>query len=237
MPKIQITAAQPRIAAAARLEGLQTATRPQTSTGELIAKTQSSPAGNVQTDTPVLPAIPTSAAMSSRPDNSHGSLDPLRATTLDSIGTPRFETFSAPVAQTVQTAYRHDLPLQVARQIAEAFQSAAQRSVDITLSPEELGRVRLALSSTEAGIVMHVTAERPETLELMRRHIAELGQEFQDIGYADISFSFAGEDAQQGDTSETDPAPIVESAPDAPIADTIEIALSTAAPTGVDIRL
>lgn len=194
----------------------------------------SKPVENGQARNIATPTVPVPSAISSRPEGNDPVLDQMRAITLDHTSMPRMETARTPITQ---TAHRHDLHMQVARQLAEAFQNASQRPVDITLSPEELGRVRLALSSTEAGMVMHVTAERPETLELMRRHIAELGQEFQDIGYADISFSFAGEDAQQSDTSASDPAPIAESPPEAPTEDAIEIALSTAPPNGVDIRL
>ena len=194
----------------------------------------SKPVENGQARNIATPTVPVPSAIASRPDGNDPVLDQMRAIPLDHTSMPRMETASTPITQ---TAHRHDLPMQVARQLAEAFQNASQRPVDITLSPEELGRVRLALSSTETGMVMHVTAERPETLELMRRHIAELGQEFQDIGYADISFSFAGEDAQQSDTSAPDPAPVAESLPEALTEDAIEIALSTAPPNGVDIRL
>ncbi|MGC1497590.1 MAG: flagellar hook-length control protein FliK [Sulfitobacter sp.] len=87
---------------------------------------------------------------------------------------------------------RIDLPIHVARQLAEVVQHMPSRPVEITLSPEELGRVRLSVVTSETGIVVNVLAERPETLDLLRRHIDQLSQEFQDLGYQDIAFSFAG---------------------------------------------
>ena len=69
------------------------------------------------------------------------------------------------------------------------------------MSPEELGRVRLTLSTTEAGLTLSVLAERPETLDMMRRHIEQLAQEFRDLGFGDVSFSF-GQQTQDNPQSE-----------------------------------
>ena len=43
-----------------------------------------------------------------------------------------------------------------------------------------------------------LTAERPETLDLMRRHIDQLAQDFRDLGYRNLAFSFASEGGQRG---------------------------------------
>jgi len=75
-------------------------------------------------------------------------------------------------------------------QIAQAMPQPGQQSVEITLNPEELGRVRLSLSSTDGVLTMTLTADRAETLDLMRRHAAELGQEYRALGYSDIDFQF-----------------------------------------------
>ena len=52
---------------------------------------------------------------------------------------------------------------------------------------------------------MSVTAERQETLDLMRRHIDQLAQEFKALGYGSINFDFnqqngAGEGNDQSET-------------------------------------
>lgn len=79
-------------------------------------------------------------------------------------------------------------------QLAEAVARFPDRPVELTLAPEELGRVRLTLTTSESGIVLAVTAERPETLDLMRRNIDQLARDFREIGYADLSFSFTQQD-------------------------------------------
>ncbi len=79
---------------------------------------------------------------------------------------------------------------QAAQQIAVAISSQPGRPTDIALHPEELGRVRLSMTTVDATITMTVQAERPETSDLLRRHIDALEQEFRSLGYDDISFSF-----------------------------------------------
>ena len=133
---------------------------------------------------------------------------------------------------------RADLVSHVARQIADVAHHLPARPVEITLSPEELGRVRLSMTTQETGIVLNVVAERPETMDLLRRHISQLGEQFQALGYENISFSFAGGgDAQdsEGGTSDS-PAhhqPIADDTETAPL----QIALATGASAGVDLRL
>ena len=105
-------------------------------------------------------------------------------------------------AQLQQTVARPETPSQIARQMAEALQRMPDRPVEIALSPKELGRVRLRISASEAGVTVSVIAERPETLDLMRRNIEQLSREFEMIGYSDIDFAFAEGEAQQGFASD-----------------------------------
>jgi hypothetical protein len=128
-------------------------------------------------------------------------LAPVDAIPLTATDAPA-QTTTQTVANTAPT--RQDLPMLIARQIAEAAPQLPNRPVDISLSPEELGRVRLSLSANEAGLVINVLAERPETLDLMRRNIAALGQEFQALGYEDVAFSFSGGDAPMADADSSE---------------------------------
>ncbi|MZQ90293.1 hypothetical protein GVY41_14500 [Frigidibacter albus] len=94
-------------------------------------------------------------------------------------------------------------------QLAAAVTRFPDRPVELTLSPEELGRVRLTLSTSEAGLVLSVTAERPETLDLMRRNIDQLARDFRELGFTDLSFSFT----QQDRRPQTDPQAILPPGP------------------------
>ncbi len=93
-----------------------------------------------------------------------------------------------------------DLPRHVMMQLADAAQRVIQgRFVELTLSPVELGRVRMALETHDGLIKVHIVTERAETLDLMRRHSDALAQEFRDIGYgtAEFLFSQGQKDRQQ----------------------------------------
>jgi hypothetical protein len=78
----------------------------------------------------------------------------------------------------------------VAFQLAASAQAVREGGVEINLSPEELGKVTLALHVSEGAVVLAIQAERPDTLDLIRRHIDVLERELRDAGYDSLSFSF-----------------------------------------------
>jgi len=69
--------------------------------------------------------------------------------------------------------------------------------LEIALDPPELGQLRISVARGEDGIVLNVAVDRPETLELMRRHAGLLSQEFQRHGLENTGFSFSGRDDDQ----------------------------------------
>ncbi|MBY6056950.1 flagellar hook-length control protein FliK [Leisingera daeponensis] len=89
-------------------------------------------------------------------------------------------------------AHRPEVPRMIAAQIAEAFAAKGEQKVEVSLNPQELGQVKMRVVTSETGITMIIQTERPETGDLMRRHINELAEEFRRMGYEDISFEFSG---------------------------------------------
>ena len=108
-------------------------------------------------------------------------------------------SFSSTSSQNL--APRPEMPVRVAQQLAQAMHRAPDRPLEIALNPAELGRVRMTLTATEAGIVVNILADRPDTLDLMRRNIDDLGQSFSELGYEDIAFAF-GQNDDPSDASE-----------------------------------
>ncbi|MGR3796238.1 flagellar hook-length control protein FliK [Vannielia sp. SX4] len=86
----------------------------------------------------------------------------------------------------------------VAMQIAEVSRPLPDGPIELSLQPEELGRLKLSFSGGEAGLHVVVAAERPETLEMMRRHIDLLAQEMRRLGHEGAQFSFAGGEGSFG---------------------------------------
>jgi hypothetical protein len=148
-------------------------------------------------------------------------LSALAASTADR---PAVSQASAP-AVSAQAA-SPEMARHAASQMAVAITQSGGRATEIALNPEELGRVRMSLSAGEASVSLTVFADRPETVDLLRRHIEILAQEFRALGYADIQFTFSSGDQGEGRTAEaargmgdfteaadnpdeTDPAPVV----------------------------
>jgi hypothetical protein len=147
---------------------------------------------------PVAPTAPPLAAadMPTQPG------DPLPEPDVDPFAVAEPAAPRAPSGQIVQTAAKSALPPQIMPHLTELATGRADQ-IDITLSPEELGKVRLAATQTENGIVLVIQAERPETLDLMRRNISDLLGDLQDLGFADINYS----DGQSKDQTASDTQP------------------------------
>ncbi|MFY1712694.1 flagellar hook-length control protein FliK [Tritonibacter mobilis] len=101
------------------------------------------------------------------------------------------------------SSFRAETPRHVAQQLAEAVATGGKRNVDVTLNPRELGHVNMRVMTTDVGVTVTINAERPETEDLMRRHIQDLAREFKEMGFSDISFQF-GSDAQAGQSEDGD---------------------------------
>jgi Flagellar hook-length control protein FliK. len=102
---------------------------------------------------------------------------------------PETRPLAAPTP--TETAHR------IASQIAPGLDAASGPGFDLALQPEELGHVRLKLVSHEAGSLLIVHADRPETLDLMRRHIGTLEADLRALGHDQLSLRFSG-GGQQG---------------------------------------
>ena len=77
------------------------------------------------------------------------------------------------------------------QQLASAASQAIDHPVEVTLSPEELGKVRMTLVTAEGTLALALVADRQQTLDLMRRHIDQLAQDFRALGYQNLNFTFA----------------------------------------------
>jgi len=87
----------------------------------------------------------------------------------------------------------------VASQMAIAILQTNGGPTELSLNPPELGKVRLRLTAQDTSIVLMVQADRPETSDMMRRHIDVLAQEFRTLGYGNIRFEFGSGNGAQPD--------------------------------------
>lgn len=79
------------------------------------------------------------------------------------------------------------------RQLAEAVIASPpekQTRIEVMLAPETLGRVHFDMRQDAGSLSITLSAERPETLDLMRRHLPDLVAELRQAGIQTGTFSF-----------------------------------------------
>lgn len=124
---------------------------------------------------------------------------------LDAISDLRANTEvqTAPRGTIDSLFFRPELPRHISQQIMEALQRSASRQADLHLNPVELGRVKISLQTADGSVTVHIAADRPDTADLLRRHLDLLAQELRDIGFHEARFAFADRHPD-GDTDERD---------------------------------
>lgn len=114
---------------------------------------------------------------------------------------------------------------------------AAPGSYELSLSPEELGRLRIVLTPGEGTVSVQISGDRPDTLDLLRRHADLLSQEFRAMGFGETRFDFGDRptSSPRGGSGGTDDAP---SAADPVDPDPVSRTAPAAVPVdGLDMRL
>ncbi|MEM0947072.1 MAG: flagellar hook-length control protein FliK [Pseudomonadota bacterium] len=166
-------------------------------------------------------------------------------TSFASLDTPQLAAIGertgpdAPLRSDPQRVAAADIPRPAAHQIAGVLH-AAPGTLDVTLTPEELGRVSLTLNTQDGVLTVQVSAERPETLDLLRRHVDLLTQEAHAAGFEDVAFGFSdrggsGDAAHRHASGE--PAKSDRSRDVAVPAQTPQVYRSRADVSGLDLRL
>lgn len=79
---------------------------------------------------------------------------------------------------------------EVTRQITAHLTPLEPGTTEISLSPEELGKLRMSVTTREGAVTLVITAERPETAELMRRNADQMLQDFRTAGMGNLNLSF-----------------------------------------------
>ncbi|MBY6114060.1 flagellar hook-length control protein FliK [Mameliella alba] len=121
----------------------------------------------------------------------------------------------------------------ILRQVTEGMAKLGEGSVEIRLSPEELGQVRMQMVPSENGLSVHVSADRQETLDLLRRNIDQLAKDLADAGYDGATFSFGEEGRGEERSAPHGSQPDHVTTEDQPID---QVRRATVAAEGLDLR-
>ncbi len=92
--------------------------------------------------------------------------------------------------------------LQAAAQIVASLTQRPDGTTEIALSPEELGSVRLQFQADAQNpdrMVVHLAFDRPETMDLFRRHADLLTEAIRSAGYSEARLDFGQAGAGSGD--------------------------------------
>ncbi|MDV7144776.1 flagellar hook-length control protein FliK [Tropicimonas sp. TH_r6] len=92
----------------------------------------------------------------------------------------------------------------VATTIAERAVANSTGTLELRMSPEELGALRITFSQGESSLAIVIQADRPETLDLFRRNIEQFSQDLKSLGYDDVSMSFEGGHEEEGGAGRDD---------------------------------
>lgn len=83
--------------------------------------------------------------------------------------------------------------------IVEMARMGKDGPIELALAPEELGRLTISLRQEGDFVRVSMITERPETLDLLRRHAGDLLADLRQSGFSGASFSFgqSGQDQTQ----------------------------------------
>jgi hypothetical protein len=97
---------------------------------------------------------------------------------------------TAPVASSASFGAANMPSAALSAQILPLAREAQNGGVDLTLSPAELGQLRFEMRQVGDQMQILLSAERQETLDLLRRHIDALRSDFAEAGFSGASLSF-----------------------------------------------
>lgn len=153
---------------------------------------------------------------------------------------PRFAGAALPTLDPATFA-RPDFARFVTGQVADMIRAGSDGALEVTLRPEELGRVSLTLNGDGSSMNVSLTAERAETLDLLKRNISLLERDLADLGYSELAFDFGDAPDSEGSQESHPDGTFGSDITDENAAEAALIAEPTPAPRpgqgGMDLRL
>jgi len=117
--------------------------------------------------------------------------------------------------QTPQGANSSQIAQAVSVHLEAAPKPGEPGHLELRLEPEELGKLRITFTPRETGLLVSFTAERSETLELIRRNGEALLEDFEkiDLAGSELAFDMQGDDQDWQGAEQVDETFAAESSP------------------------
>ena len=153
-----------------------------------------------------------------------------------STGQPSPGTAASTITTTV---LQNPVPMTgLAQHIRQQAAPGKPTASELSLAPEELGKLRIFMTPDGDKLRIVIQAERPETLELLRRNSESFAADLRQSGFAGASFSFGGwgdqPPAQQSQSQEAAAQPFGINGEIVPTSKPYARALKT---SGLDLRV
>ncbi|WP_164681929.1 flagellar hook-length control protein FliK [Fuscovulum blasticum] len=129
------------------------------------------------------------------------------------------------------------LPAAVPAQIVQAATDSGSPVTEIRLSPEELGSLRIELRTEGDRAFVTLSAERADTLDLLRRHSDRLAADFRAAGFAQVDLGFGHWSGPGQGADQAAPAPDGPMLPEAPPPDPAAWPSPVSPPAGAGLYL
>lgn len=100
-----------------------------------------------------------------------------------------------------KSALNGTVPEQITQSIIKVFKQGQTTTTELRLNPYELGNVKLELTMRNESLHVTLFVERPESLDLIRKHIETLSAELKQAGFSKTTLDF-GAWSQQGNAHE-----------------------------------
>lgn len=168
------------------------------------------------------------------------ALSPAQGTAMAGLAAANGRLGAAAATTTLATAARMNPVDQIRVQIGKSL-AGGMDSIHVRLHPESMGQVDIKLEMKGGQVTAAVTADKPETLQLLKNDAASLQQALKDAGLdadsSSLSFHLRGEQ-QDARTARDDSgeATLPDDEPSEPIEAAIE-ALTSGIADGLDIRV
>ncbi|MEI4485035.1 flagellar hook-length control protein FliK [Frigidibacter sp. MR17.14] len=131
----------------------------------------------------------TAAQTSALPTAGGPTVGPLAVETTRPVLPARHDAPPAPAQAALPAATAE--PVWPGPQISAKVRHMQGHTVEIELSPRELGHLKMSMLSGQDGMTVAIHVERAETLDLLRRHVDQLAKDFRDAGMSDVNFFFS----------------------------------------------
>jgi len=137
----------------------------------------------------------------------------------------KIERQSLEIASKFNMPYRAPPPIgaQISSQIQLQIGKAEKQTIELRLDPPELGRVTVQLTTQDQVVTAQITADRADTVELMRRHAELLNATLEKAGFsqANLSFQQGSPQDNQSTADEFDGPPVYAESPEPTLLSTL----------------